>query len=565
MTTNNYIIPSEEELTAAANALFGELDGSILFEPEVCADGIEKLLTQGDTSVINTAVGKLQALENVYSSSFPDFGGFEDLLDFGGGYNALEQYISGTPDAGNAKQEQAAGYSPNVVSMQQAQQANSIEARTTAADNNIIPAEDYNITPATDTVGGQRNNRQIIVGTKTLEQIREDFPILREKINGNPLIWLDNGATTQRPQQVIDRLSYYYEHENSNVHRGAHTLAARSTDAFENARQTVANFIGAQSKDEIVFVRGTTEGINLVAHSYVKPLLKPGDEIIVSLLEHHANIVPWQLVAQETGAVIKVIPVDKDGQIILSEYEKLFTKRTRFVSVTHVSNVLGTITPVAELVAIAHRHGVRIMIDGAQSIAHIPINITALDADFYVFSGHKVYAPTGIGALYGKKEVLEEAKPYHGGGNMIADVTFERTIYNPAPNKFEAGTGSIGDAVALGAALNYLTGIGMPEVARHEHELVSYGMRELGKIPGLHLIGTAREKSSALSFVLDGTTIDAVGQYLDQQGIAVRVGHHCAQPIIRSYGLEGVVRPTLALYNTPEDIDALVRAVRAIR
>jgi cysteine desulfurase/selenocysteine lyase len=349
------------------------------------------------------------------------------------------------------------------------------------------------------------------------------------------------------------------------VHRGAHTLAARSTDAYENARQTVADFIGAQSKDEIIFVRGTTEGINLVAHSYVKPLLEPGDEIIVSLLEHHANIVPWQLVAQETGAVIKVIPVDESGQIKLSEYEKLFTKRTRFVSVTHVSNVLGTITPVAELIAIAHRHGVRIMIDGAQSIAHIPVNITALDADFYVFSGHKVYAPTGIGALYGKKEVLEEAKPYHGGGNMIADVTFERTIYNPAPNKFEAGTGSIGDAVALGAALDYLREIGMPEISRYEHELVSYGMKELGKIPGLHLIGTAREKSSALSFVLDGTTIDAVGQYLDQQGIAVRVGHHCAQPILRSYGLEGVVRPTLALYNTPEDVDALARAIRAIR
>lgn len=312
-------------------------------------------------------------------------------------------------------------------------------------------------------------------------------------------------------------------------------------------------------------MRGTTEGINLVAQSYVKPLLQPGDEIIVSLLEHHANIVPWQLIAQETGAVIKVIPVDKDGQLILSEYEKLFTKKTKFVSVTHVSNVLGTITPVAELVAIAHRHGVRILIDGAQSIAHIPVNVQALDADFFVFSGHKVYAPTGIGALYGKKEVLEEAKPYHGGGNMIADVTFERTIYNPAPNKFEAGTGSIGDAVALGAALQYLSGIGIAEIGKYEHELVQYGMKELGKIDGLHLIGTAREKSSALSFVLDGTTIDAVGQYLDQWGIAVRTGHHCAQPILRSYGLEGVVRPTLAVYNTPEDIDMLVQAIRSFR
>ena len=302
-----------------------------------------------------------------------------------------------------------------------------------------------------------------------------------------------------------------------------------------------------------------------MAHSFVKPQLTPGDEIIVSLLEHHANIVPWQLVAEETGAVIKVIPVDKDGQLILSEYEKLFTERTKFVSVTHVSNVLGTITPVAELIAIAHSHGVRVLIDGAQSVAHIPVNVSALDADFYVFSGHKIYAPTGIGALYGKSELLDAAKPYHGGGNMIADVTFERTIYNPAPNKFEAGTGSIGDAVALGAALDYLSSIGMPEVARYEHELVTYGMKELAKVPGLHLIGTAREKSSALSFVLDGHSIDEVGQYLDGYGIAVRTGHHCAQPILRSYGLEGVVRPTLALYNTPEDVDTLVKALKAIR
>lgn len=591
MTTSNlyvnpldYGLPTETELTAAANELFSELDGSIygdnaeslsqnfyypdtsttgLFEPEVCAQGIEKLVTQGDTSVINRAVEKLQSLETDYDALSGLASEFEAFSDLGGGYTDLQNYISGE----NSKQsaDRSAGYSPNVLSFQQAEEISSIEARTTATDNNVIPAKDYKGSAVSGTVGGQQNNREIVVGTKTLEQIREDFPILQEKVNGNPLIWLDNGATTQRPKQVIDRLSYYYEHENSNVHRGAHTMAARSTDAYEGARQTVADFIGAPSKDNVVFVRGTTEGINLVAQAYVKQYLEPGDEIIVSLLEHHANIVPWQLVAQETGAVIKVIPVDASGQIILSEYEKLFSKRTKFVSVTHVSNVLGTITPVAELVAIAHRYGVRILIDGAQSIAHIPINVSALDADFYVFSGHKVYAPTGIGALYGKKEVLEAAKPYHGGGNMIADVTFERTIYNPAPNKFEAGTGSIGDAVALGTALDYLKGIGMPEISRYEHELVQYGMKELGKIPGLHLIGTAREKSSALSFVLDGSTIDSVGQQLDQHGIAVRVGHHCAQPILRSYGLEGVVRPTLALYNTPEDIDILVKAIRSIR
>lgn len=282
------------------------------------------------------------------------------------------------------------------------------------------------------------------------------------------------------------------------------------------------------------------------------------------MLEHHANIVPWQLIAQETGAVIKVIPVDESGQLILSEYEKLFTKRTKFVSVTHVSNVLGTITPVEELVAIAHRHGVRILIDGAQSVAHIPVNVTALDADWFVFSGHKIYAPTGIVVVYGKKEVLEEAKPYHGGGNMIKDVTFERTLYNPAPNKFEAGTGSIADAVGLGAALEYLTKIGMAEISKYEHELIEYGVKELGKIKGLHLIGTAVNKSSALSFIIDGISNEAVGKKLDQYGIAVRVGHHCAQPILRHYGLESVVRPTLAIYNSFAEIDTLVRVLRSL-
>ncbi|MBQ1648170.1 MAG: cysteine desulfurase, partial [Bacteroidales bacterium] len=348
---------------------------------------------------------------------------------------------------------------------------------------------------------------------------------------------------------------------NSNVHRGAHELAARSTDAYEGARQTVADFIGAPSKDNIVFVRGTTEGINLVAQSYVKQYLQPGDEIILTLLEHHANIVPWQLVAQETGAVLKVAPVDDRGQIILPEYERLFTSRTKFVSATHVSNVLGTITPVHELVQIAHRHGARILIDGAQSVAHLPVDVSSMDADFFVFSGHKIFAPTGIGAVYGKKEVLEAARPYQGGGNMIKDVTFERTIYNPAPNKFEAGTGSIADAVGLGAALEYLNGIGMPAISQYEHELTEYAMGELASIPGLTLIGTVPDKAGVLSFVLEGQDIVSVGERLNQYGIAVRAGHHCAQPILRHYGLEGTVRPSLAFYNSPEDIDALVRAL----
>ena len=332
------------------------------------------------------------------------------------------------------------------------------------------------------------------IGSIPVDKLRADFPILQERLqNGRQLVWFDNGATTQRPQQVIDRISYYYTHENSNVHRGAHELAARSTDAYENARSTVAKFLGAGNAKDIVFVRGTTEGINMVAQSCVRPLLRPGDEIIVSLLEHHANIVPWQMVAAATGAKIRVIPVDSNGQLILSEYTKLFNEHTKFVSVTHVSNVLGTVTPVAELVAIAHAHGVRILIDGAQSVAHIPVNVTALDPDFYVFSGHKIFGPNGIGAVYGKTDALEEAQPYQGGGNMIADVTFERTVYQSAPNKFEAGTGSIADAVGLGAALEYMMQIGMANVAAYEHELTQYGMTRLAAVPGLHLIGTARD------------------------------------------------------------------------
>ncbi len=397
-----------------------------------------------------------------------------------------------------------------------------------------------------------------LIGSIPVDRIRADFPILQERVNnGKQLIWLDNGATTQRPRQVIERLSYYYEHENSNIHRAAHELAARSTDAYEGARSTVAKFLGAPDKNNIVFVRGTTEGINLVARSFVRPKLKPGDEIILSLLEHHANIVPWQMIAAETGAKIRVVPVDKDGQLLLSEYAKLFNSRTKFVSVTHVSNVLGTITPVAELIQIAHRFGVRILIDGAQAVAHLPVSVAALDPDFYLFSGHKIFAPTGIGALYGKTDALEESEPWQGGGNMIADVSFERTVYQPAPNKFEAGTGSIADAVGLGAALEYLLQIGMPAVAAYEHELTHYGMDRLAGVPGLHLIGTAKEKSGALSFVLDGHDVPSVGKYLSDHGVAVRAGHHCAQPILRHYGLEGSVRPSLALYNTPEEIDIL--------
>ena len=396
-----------------------------------------------------------------------------------------------------------------------------------------------------------------------VNRVRADFPILNEKVNNGKqqLIWLDNGATTQKPRQVIDRISHYYEHENSNVHRGAHDLAARSTDAYEKARQTVANFLGAKSKDNIVFVRGTTEGVNLVAHSFVKPLLSAGDEIVLTHLEHHANIVPWQVIAQETGALIKVAPVDDTGQIILSEYERLFSRNTKFASVTHVSNALGTITPIHEMIQIAHRYGVRILVDGAQSVAHTPLCVSDLDVDFFVFSGHKIFAPTGIGAVYAKTEALEQAKPYQAGGNMIQDVTFERTIYNPPPSKFEAGTGNIADAIGLGTALEYVMNLGVANIGAYEHVLLEYAMHELTRIKGLRLIGTAKEKASALSFVMDRASVEQIGKHLSSHGIAVRAGHHCAQPILRRFGLEATVRPTIALYNTASEIDALVRAL----
>ena len=526
-------LPSPAEIAGWAGAYFPEFSAR---EAEQCEQGLADLVHTSDTRVIGRAAAKASAYaakagihEDAWASLAQEFGG----------------QAAGADGVAPAD---AAGFRPAVVSVRE-------------AESGILPAQAGRV--AAGQGGSPKANDSIIVGTKSLADIRRDFPVLAEKVNGHDLVWLDNGATTQRPQAVIDRLVYFYQHENSNVHRGAHELAARSTDAYEGSRQTVADFIHAPSKDNIVFVRGTTEGINLVAQAYVKQYLQPGDEIIVSLLEHHANIVPWQLIAQETGAVIKVIPVDDKGNLLVAEYERLFTKRTKFVSVTHVSNTLGTVTPVAELTAIAHRHGVRILIDGAQSIAHIPVDIQAIDADFFVFSGHKVFAPTGIGVVYGKQEVLEAAKPYQGGGNMIKDVTFERTIYNPAPNKFEAGTGSIADAVGLGAALEYIQAIGMPAINQHEHDLLVYAEKEMAKVKGLHLIGHADHKASVLSFVLDGYDITAVGEKLNQFGIAVRAGHHCAQPVLRHFGLEGTVRPTLAFYNSPEDIDALVRALRS--
>lgn len=395
--------------------------------------------------------------------------------------------------------------------------------------------------------------------------VKRDFPILQEQVNGKPLIWLDNAATTQKPQSVIDRLSYFYEHENSNIHRAAHALAARATDAYEGAREKVRRFLNAGSTRDIIFVRGTTEGINLIAQAYGRRHVQAGDEIVITWLEHHANIVPWQMLCAETGAKLRVAPVDESGQVILEEYEKLLTPRTRIVSITQVSNALGTVTPAREMVAIARRHGATVIVDGAQSVSHMRTDVQALDADFFVFSGHKVFGPTGIGVVHGKPDVLAHMAPWQGGGNMIADVTFEKTIYNGPPERFEAGTGNIADAVGLGAALDYVETIGMDVIGRYEHELLVYATEHLLAVPGLKLVGTAREKASVLSFVLDGCRTQDVGTALDREGIAVRAGHHCAQPILRRFGLESTVRPSLAFYNTYEDVDALVAAVRRIQ
>jgi cysteine desulfurase/selenocysteine lyase len=394
--------------------------------------------------------------------------------------------------------------------------------------------------------------------------VRRDFPILKERVNGKQLIWFDNAATTQKPQAVIDRLAYFYEHENSNIHRAAHELAARATDAYESARQKVADFLGAASPEEIIFVRGTTEAINLIAKTYGKGHVGPGDDIIVSHLEHHANIVPWQQLAQEQGANLKVIPVDDDGQVRLDAYRSLLGPRTRIVSVTQVSNALGTVTPMQEIVAMAHSVGAVAIVDGAQSVSHMPTNVRALDADFFVFSGHKVFGPTGIGAIYGKKRLLDVMPPWQGGGNMIVDVTFEHTIYQPAPARFEAGTGNIADAVGLGAAIDYVQALGMERIGAYEHGLLDYATHRMLTIPGLRLIGTAREKASVLSFVLEGYAPDEVGRAFNREGIAVRSGHHCAQPILRRFGLEATVRPSLAFYNTCAEVDCMIDVLRGL-
>jgi len=398
-----------------------------------------------------------------------------------------------------------------------------------------------------------------------VQAIRRDFPILRERVHDKPLVYLDNAATTQKPRRVIDRLNAFYRRENANVHRGVHLLSERATDAYEDARRTVCRFLNAADPKEIVFVRGTTEAINLVAQSYGRTHVGSGDEIVITTMEHHSNIVPWQIVCGQTGARLRVAPMTDDGDIDLDAYEALLSARTKIVAVVHVSNALGTINPIAEIVRIAHAGGIPVLVDGAQAVAHMPVDVRALDCDFYAFSGHKVFGPTGIGVLYARASLLDAMPPYQGGGDMISAVTFERTLYNVPPYKFEAGTPDIAGAIGLAAALEYVEAIGLDHVRAHEHELLAYGTAALSQVPGLRLTGTAAHKAGILAFVLEGVHPHDIGTILDREGVAIRTGHHCCQPLMDRLGVPATARASLALYNTREEVDALARALDKVR
>jgi len=398
-----------------------------------------------------------------------------------------------------------------------------------------------------------------------VESVRRDFPILHQQINEHPLVYLDNGATSQKPRSVIDAISDYYLHDNSNVHRGVHTLAARATDAFENARTRAQEFLHAPDNKEIVFVRGTSEAINLIARGYAAPRLRADDEVLITEMEHHSNIVPWQLLCEEKGAVLQVAPIDDRGELLMDEFEKLLSPRTRMVAVVHVSNALGTVNPVREIAELAHSRGVPVLVDGAQAVSHTRVDVRDLDCDFYALSGHKLFGPSGVGALYGKAELLENMPPYQGGGEMILSVSFEKSTFKEIPHKFEAGTPDIAGAVGLGAAIDYVNGVGFDGIAAHEGDLLAYGTALLEEIPRLRIIGTASEKASVLSFVLEGIHPHDVGTILDQEGIAVRTGHHCAQPVMDRFGVPATTRASLALYNTRSDLDALANGIRKVQ
>lgn len=398
-----------------------------------------------------------------------------------------------------------------------------------------------------------------------IEAIRREFPILRQLVRGWPLAYLDNAATTQKPQAVIDRLTRYYVEENANVHRGVHWLSERATDAYEQARAAVQRFLNASRPGEIVFVRGTTEAINLVAASYGRTHVGSGDEVVISTMEHHSNIVPWQRLCEEKDATLRVIPMSDAGELDLDAYEKMLNGRTRIVSVVHVSNALGTINPVEEMIRLAHARGIPVLIDGAQAVAHMKVDVRALGCDFYALSGHKMFGPTGIGALYATASLLESMPPYQSGGDMIRSVSFEGTSYNTPPYKFEAGTPDIAGAIALGEAITYLAGVGFDRIAAHEHELLQYGTAALSQVPGVRLTGTAKERAGVISFVVDGVHAHDVGTILDSEGIAIRTGHHCCQPLMHRLGVPATARASMALYNTREEIDALVAALAKVR
>ncbi|AQV97737.1 cysteine sulfinate desulfinase [Cupriavidus necator] len=395
-----------------------------------------------------------------------------------------------------------------------------------------------------------------------VERLRKDFPILRQTVNGKPLVYLDNAATTQKPQSVIDCEARYYSTLNANVHRGVHTLSQRATDAYEGARDAVRDLINAAGREEIVFVRGTTEAINLVAASFGQRL-RPGDEILISAMEHHSNIVPWQLACQRTGALLQVAPINDAGELMLEQFARLLGLRTRLVALTHLSNALGTVNPVRHIIELAHAHGIPVLIDGAQAVPHLKVDVQALDCDFYAFSGHKLYGPTGVGVLYGKAALLDAMPPYQGGGDMIREVTFRKTTYNELPYKFEAGTPNIAGVIALGAAIGYVSALGLEAIAAHEHALLAYASAQAAQIAGLRMIGRAADRASILSFTLDGIHPHDVGTILDQHGVAVRAGHHCAMPVMERFGVPATVRASFALYNTREEVDALFAAVRA--
>jgi cysteine desulfurase/selenocysteine lyase len=396
-------------------------------------------------------------------------------------------------------------------------------------------------------------------------KVRADFPILNQEVRGRPLVYLDSAASAQKPQAVIDAISRFYTHDNANVHRGVHTLSERATAAFEGAREKVAHFLHARSDKEIVFVRGTTEAINLVVQTFGRKNIGPGDEVLITALEHHANIVPWQMLCEQVGAKLKQVPVDAHGDLVLEGLEALLTPRTRILAVTHVSNALGTVVPVKELIRRAHAKGVPVLVDGAQAVTHFPVDVVDLDCDFYAFSGHKLFGPMGIGVLYGKKERLESMPPYQGGGDMILSVTLEKTLYNRVPYRFEAGTPDVAGAVGLAAAIDYLERVGLEAIAAHDRELLAYAEQALGNVPGVRILGKGRERSGVVSFVMEDIHPHDVGTILDREGVAVRTGHHCAQPLMQCFGVAATVRASMALYNTREDVDALVRGLHKVR